>query len=112
MRLSDELNLTQGELAELLRPAFPLISKAAISLAERTQFTGVQFTAAAKNVARAQTGRVKQAGKRVNAKRVTLWLDEDMLAWLKRQPGGENLNALLRQMIRQAMEGQDAASET
>ena len=30
MRLSDELNLTQGELAELLRPAFPLISKAAI----------------------------------------------------------------------------------
>ena len=107
MRLSDELNLTQGELAELLRPAFPLISKAAISLAERTQFTGVQFTAAAKNVARARTGRVKQAGKRV-----TLWLDEDMLAWLKRQPGGENLNALLRQMIRQAMEGHDAASET
>lgn len=112
MRLSDELNLTQGELADLLKPAFPLISKAAISLAERTQFTGVQFAASAKNVARAKTGRVKQACKRVNAKRVTLWLDEDMLAWLKRQPGGENLNALLRQMIRLAMEGHDAATET
>lgn len=112
MRLCEELNLAQGELVELLKPAFPFISKAAISLAERKTLTGVQFTPAAVNAARAKTGRVKQAGKRVHASRVTLWLDGDMLAWLKRQPGGENLNALLRQMIRQAMEGQDAASET
>lgn len=112
MRLCEELNLAQGELVELLKPAFPLISKAAISLAERKTLTGVQFTPAAVNAARAKTGRVKQAGKRIHANRVTLWLDGDMLAWLKRQPGGENLNALLRQMIRQAMEGDHAAAQT
>ncbi len=112
MRLCDELHLAQGELAELLKPAFPLISKAAISLAERKTLTGVQFTPAAVNAAREKTGRVKRAEKRTHPNRVTLWLDDDMLAWLKRQPGGENLNALLRQMIRQAMEGDHAAAQT
>ena len=111
MRLCEELNLAQGELAELLKPAFPLISKAAISLAERKALTGVQFTPAAVNAARAKTGRVKRACNRIHANRVTLWLDDDMLAWLKDQPGGGNLNALLRQMIRQEMEGDHAVTE-
>lgn len=104
MRLCDELHVSQQELVDLLRPMFPVISKAAVSLAERKSVSGVQFTTAAANVARAQTGRVKQAAKRTNPYRITLWITEDMRQFLREQATDGNINALLRSVILQAME--------
>lgn len=104
MRLTDELHLTQSELVDILRPLFPAASKAAVSLAERTNTTGVQFHPAAVKLARAQTGRVKRTPKRANDKRLTLWLTQPMLEFLQSQSADGNLNALLRAVITRAME--------
>lgn len=104
MRLTDELHLSQGELVEVLRPVYPAASKAAVSLAERTNLTGVQFHPNAVKAARAAMGRVKTAPKRVNDKRVTLWLTQPMLDFLHAQCCGGNINGLLRAVICRAME--------
>lgn len=104
MKLTDELQVTQRELSAILRPSFPLASAAAVSLAERTKLTGVQFTPAAVKAARTATGRVKHAEKRTNDKRLTLWLTKPMLEFLKAESPDGNLNALLRTVISRAME--------
>lgn len=103
MRLTDELQVTQRELSDILRPSFPLASAAVISLAERTNLTGVQFAPAAVKAARTATGRVKHAEKRKNGKRLTLWLTKPMLEFLKAESPDGNLNALLRAVISRAM---------
>lgn len=93
-----------------LRPALPGISTTAISLAERSQVTGVQFTQKAVKAAYAATGHVKKTEKRRNPYRVTLWITADMKKWLQSQAKGGNINDFLRGVILRMMEdGRNAA---
>ena len=107
----EEWKLSQADLVAALRPALPGISTTAISLAERSQVTGVQFTQKAVKAAYAATGHVKKTEKRRNPYRVTLWITADMKKWLQSQAKGGNINDFLRGMILRMMEEARNASE-
>ena len=103
MNLREELRLSQRELVAVLKPVYPGISTAAVSLAERQKVTGVQFTPKAVNAARELTGHVKTPPKRKHPYRVTLWITADMKKFLQGQAERSNINDLLRSVILQAM---------
>lgn len=100
----EEWKLSQRDLVEVLKPALPGISMAAISLAERSKVTGVQFTQKAVKAAYAATGHLKKSEKRRNPYRVTLWITADMKKWLQSQADGGNINDFLRGVILRMME--------
>ena len=107
----EEWKLSQKDLVEVLKPALPGISEAAVSLAERSKVTGVQFTQKAIKAAYAATGHLKKSEKRRNPYRVTLWITADMKKWLQSQAKGGNINDFLRGMILRMMEEARNASE-
>ena len=97
--------MTQGEFAELLREAgFTACSKAAVSLAERSKESGVQFTPEAKIAARGRLNSTRRAENRVNANKTTVWLDDETRAWVDTQaylwgiPSGEVVRRILREV--------------
>lgn len=107
----EEWKLSQADLVAALRPALPGISTTAISLAERSQVTGVQFTQKAVKAAYAATGHLKKSEKRRNPYRVTLWITADMKKWLQSQANGGNINDFLRGMILRMMKEARNAAE-
>ena len=107
----EEWKLSQKELADALKVTLPGISTTAVSLAERSKVTGVQFTQKAVKAAYAATGHVKKAEKRRNPYRVTLWITAEMKRFLLAQAADGNINNFLRGMILQMMKeaGSDAS---
>lgn len=107
----DEWKISQQELVDALKPALPGISTTAVSLAERSKVTGVQFTQKAVKAAYAATGHLKKSEKRRNPYRVTLWITADMKKWLQSQAKDGNINDFLRGMILRMMKETRNASE-
>lgn len=104
----EEWKLSQKELVEILKPALPGVSTAAVSLAERSKVTGITFTQKAVKAAYAATGHVKKQEKRRNPYRVTLWITADMKRFLQAQAADGNINNFLRGMILQMMKEANA----
>jgi len=98
-------NVTQGDLAALLRDnGYKACTKAAVSLAERSTDTGVQFTQKAKNIIRGQFKPATRAEKRVNPNKTTVWLDDETRAWLETRAYMEDTSVgeLIRRIIGEA----------
>lgn len=76
--------MPQGEFAELLRKnGFPACSKAAVSLAERPNESGVQFTPQARETAQRLLNSARRPEKRANPNKTTVWFDDETRAWLE-----------------------------
>lgn len=104
-------SMTQGEFAELLREhGFPACSKAAVSLAERSKESGVQFTPEARNVAQGLFKSKRRAENRANPNKTTVWLDDDTRIWLEERAYMEDssVGAVIRAIL---MEARKAASD-
>ena len=98
-------NMTQAELAEKLREAgFPACSKTAVSLAERSKESGVQFTPAARKAAQGLLNSARRAENRANPNKTTVWLDDELREWVETQAYMEGISVgqLLRRIIWQA----------
>lgn len=98
-------NMTQAAFAALLREhGFPACSKAAVSLAERPKESGVQFTPDARNVAQGLLTRARRAENRVNGRKTTVWLDDELREWVDTQaylwgiPSGEVVRRILQEV--------------
>lgn len=104
MGLCKELNHTQTELVDILKPLYPCLSKAAVSVAERPEESGVRFTGAAKKAAYRLTGKVERKPKRVHNNHLTIWVDDRQLRWLAKQdlPKGEYIRQLIDDEIKMA----------
>ena len=106
-------DMTQGAFAELLKGAgFEACSKTAVSLAERPDVSGVQFTRAARETAqellnlaregKEECGQVARATEnRVNGRKTTVWFDDATRAWLEQRAYMEDSN--VGEIIRQAV---------
>lgn len=104
-------SMTQGEFAELLREhGFTACSKAAVSLAERSKESGVQFTPEARNVARGLFKSKLRAENRANPNKTTVWLDDETRIWLEERAYMEDssVGAVIRAIL---MEARKAASD-
>ena len=110
MGLCKELDRTQTELVDMLKPLYPRISKAAVSVAEQPDTSGVRFTAAAKKTAYRLTGRVERKPKRAHNNHLTIWVNDRQLRWLAKQgiPKGE----YIRQLIDDEMKAAPGCAET
>ena len=109
-------SMTQGEFAEMLREnGFTACSKAAVSLAERSKESGVQFTPEARNVARralnSTTGTEegwadcpRYTENRKNPNKTTVWLDDDTRIWLEERAYMEDssVGAVIRAILAEA----------
>ena len=96
--------MSQGELAELLKGAgFTACSKAAVSLAERSKETGVQFTPEARKAAQGLLNSTRRQENRVNGNKTTVWLDDELREWVETQaymedlPVGEYIRRILKE---------------
>ncbi len=107
MSLCKETDLSQVELAKLLKPLYPRMSTNAVSVAETPDKSGVRFTAAAKKAAYNLTGRVERKPKRVHDHHLTVWVDDRQLRFLAKQPmsKGEVIRDLIDQAIKNAATG-------
>lgn len=107
MGLCKELNRTQTELVDILKPLYPRLSKAAVSVAERPEESGVRFTGAAKKAAYRLTGKVERKPKRTHNNHLTIWVDDRQLRWLAKQdlPKGEYIRQLIDDEIKNAATG-------
>lgn len=107
MGLCKELDRTQTELAALLKPLYPRISKAAVSIAEQPDSSGVRFTGAARKAAYSLTGRVERKPKRAHNNHLTIWVDDKQLRFLARQPisKGEYIRQLIDEARKNAATG-------
>lgn len=77
-------NITQAAFAAKLREAgFPACSKAAVSLAERSKESGVEFTAEARKTAQELLNQPRRAENRVNQNKTTVWLDDELREWVE-----------------------------
>jgi hypothetical protein len=97
-------NVTQGDLAALLRDnGYKACTKAAVSLAERSEDTGVQFTQKARNIIRGQFKPATRHENRVNGNKTTVWLDDELREWVESRaymeeiPVGEFIRVVLRE---------------
>ena len=98
-------HMTQGEFAELLREhGFVACSKAAVSLAERSKESGVQFTPEARNVARGLFKSIRRSENRANPNKTTVWLDDDTRIWLEERAYMEDssVGAVIRGILEKA----------
>ena len=98
-------SMTQGEFAELLRAhGFVACSKAAVSLAERSKESGVQFTPEARNVARGLFKSKRRAENRANPNKTTVWLDDETRIWLEERAYMEDssVGAVIREILAEA----------
>jgi len=119
-------DMTQGAFAELLKGAgFGACSKAAVSLAERPEDSGVQFTREARKAAQellksTQEGTAERTSNacpyrdenRKNGRKTTVWLDDELRAWVEKEAylTDSCVGELIRNILRQAMEN-DAAKK-
>ena len=110
-------SMSQGELAELLKGAgFTACSKTAVSLAERSKETGVQFTPEARKAARnalkstsegetagARCAPLRREENRKNGRKTTVWLDDELREWVETRaymedlPVGEYIRRILKE---------------
>ena len=98
-------HITQDAFAAKLREAgFPACSKAAVSLAERSKESGVEFTAEARKAAQEllNTGRARE--NRANPNKTTVWLDDETRIWLEERAYMEDtsVGALIRAILGEA----------
>jgi hypothetical protein len=104
--------MTQQELADLLKDeGFTACCKAAVSLAERSDVSGVQFTKAAREAAQMAVKQARGAGQTVpvidrtenrkNGRKTTVWLDDETRAWLEQKAWMEDTN--VGEIIRKAV---------
>lgn len=105
--LCKELGMNQQQMVECLKPLYPSISRAAVSVAERSEDSGVTYTSAAKKAAYRLTGRCEPKPKRRHSLRTTVWFDERQWKFLTRQPGGigNYIRILVDQEIKRAAAG-------
>jgi len=99
-------HMTQGEFAAMLRESgFPACSKAAVSLAERSKETGVQFTPEARKAAQELFKSTRRAENRVNGNKTTVWLDDELRAWVEQKAylDDTNVGTVIRDILAQAM---------
>lgn len=107
MLLTRKLKRTQAEIVATMRGMYPAMSKAAISLAERTGESGVQFSAKFKNDVFAAFGCKKPKAKRKNPKSVTIWLSDAQNRWLAEEAArlgcckADVMRALIREKIKE-----------
>lgn len=107
MSLCKELDRSQIELVELLKPLYPRISKAAVSVAEQPNASGVRFTTEARKTAYRLTGRVERKPRRAHNNHLTIWVDDKQLRFLARQPlpKGEYIRSLIDAEMKKAASG-------
>lgn len=105
-------HITQDAFAAKLREAgFPACSKAAVSLAERSKESGVEFTAEARKVAQKLLNRPTRAENRKDGNKTTVWLDDELREWVETRAYMEDIpvGELIRRILREAKES--AASD-
>lgn len=105
-------NITQAAFAAKLREAgFPACSKAAVSLAERSKESGVEFTAEARKAAQELLNQPRRAENRKDGNKTTVWLDDDLREWVETRAYMESIpvGEFIRRIIREAKES--AASD-
>lgn len=107
MGLCKELDKNQTDLVLLLKPLYPRISKAAVSVAESPGESGVRFTAEARKTAYRLTGRVERKPKRIHNNHLTIWVDDRQARFLARQPTakGEYIRRLIDEDMKKAATG-------
>ena len=99
-------NMTQAEFAAMLqREGFSACTKTAVSLAERSRETGVEFTTEARKVAQGLLNSARRAENRKNPNKTTVWLDDDMRIWLETEAWVDEtcVGEVIRGLIREAM---------
>lgn len=104
--------MSQGELAELLREnGFTACSKAAVSLAERSKLSGVQFTPEARKAARSALKSTRRQENRKNGNKTTVWLDDELRAWVEKEAylKDTNVGGLIRNILHKEMVITEAA---
>lgn len=98
-------NMSQQEFADMLRDhGFPACSKTAVSLAERSKESGVEFTAEARKAAQELLNQPRRAENRVNPNKTTVWLDDETRIWLEERAYMEDVSvgALIRKILADA----------
>lgn len=106
-------DMTQEDFAQMLREAgFPACCKAAVSLAERSEATGVQFTQKARNAAQSRVKQARKPENRKNGRKTTVWLDDELREWVETRAYMEDLpvGEFIRRIIREAKEAAGAAA--
>lgn len=96
MSLCKDLGITHTALAELMKDSYPKMSKMAVSVAERSDETGVQYTSAAKKTAYILSGRVKPDTQRLHPARTTVWFTESQMKFLQQR---ENIGDYIRSLV-------------
>lgn len=106
MDLLKEAGVTQAQFVERMKPFYPALTKAAVSVAVRPGESGVQFTTDAKKTACAAFGLVEQGVlRRSNRKkpfRITVWLTKErreFLDWALRNYRHETMTDLIGFLI-------------
>ena len=97
-------NITQDAFAAKLREAgFPACSKAAVSLAERSKESGVEFTAEARKAAQKLFNQPRRAENRKDGNKTTVWLDDDLREWVESRAYMEEISvgAFIRVVLRE-----------
>lgn len=100
MSLCKELGISNKEMSCMMRVAYPKMSYAAVSLAERSDETGVQFTSAAKKTAYILAGRVKRPVQRLHPARTTIWFTDAQMEFLQTH---ENIGDYIRGLVDREM---------
>lgn len=111
-------DMTQQELADLLKAeGFTACCKAAVSLAERPDVSGVQFTQEARKAAQRVVKQAREGVEcgtgnpspterleenRKNGRKTTVWLDDETRGWLETMAYMEdsNVGEIIRRAIR------------
>lgn len=106
MGLCKDLGKSQGELVEMLRPLYPRISRAAVSVAERPEESGVRFTGPARKAAYRLSGTVETAPRRTHDARTTIWFTQAQMRFLRKHM---NIGVYIRGLVDEAMKKEKAA---
>ena len=96
MSLCKDLGITASALADMMKESYPKMSRMAVSVAERSDETGVQFTTAAKKTAYILSGRVKPDAQRLHPSRTTVWFTESQMKFLQQR---ENIGDYIRSLV-------------
>ena len=104
--LRNEFGLTQAEFAEKMRRFYPACSSTAVSLAERSETSGVKFTEEFVKTAQSVFRPLKKAlhgNNRKHNQKVSFWTDDEQREWLAEKDNiGEYLRGLIAADIKKA----------
>lgn len=96
--------MTTEQFSGMMRKhGFPACSRAAISLAERPNESGVQFTQRFRNAAQDLLNAPRRKENRKNGNKTTVWLDDELREWVETRaymeeiPVGEFIRVVLRE---------------